>query len=146
MYRIKQDQRTIRSSQLIYRALAQLMREKSFAKISVTNIVEKAQVGRTTFYRIFDEIEDVLNLRMWLEVNGRRYQDGNSKTMIFKPAEIVSFLSQYMTLEPGDVVSTGTPPGVGLGQNPPVYLNVGDKITLGIDCLGFQTQTVVGIE
>ena len=90
-----------------------------------------------------DEIADVLNLGMWLEVNDKRYQDGNSKTMIFTPAVIVSFLSQYMTLKPGDIISTGTPPGVGLGQTPPLYLNVGDTMTLGIEGLGSQSQKVV---
>lgn len=90
-----------------------------------------------------DEIDNVLDLNMWLDVNGKRYQNGNTKTMVFKPAEIVSFLSRYMTLNPGDVISTGTPPGVGLGQKPPVYLNVGDRITLGIEGLGTQSQTVV---
>ena len=90
-----------------------------------------------------DEVDDVMDLKMWLEVNGRRFQDGNSKTMIFSPAKIVSFLSQYMTLMPGDVISTGTPPGVGFGQNPQVYLNVGDSMTLGIQGLGLQTQRVI---
>ncbi|MDO6695310.1 fumarylacetoacetate hydrolase family protein [Aliiglaciecola sp. 3_MG-2023] len=90
-----------------------------------------------------DEITDPHNLAMWLEVNGKRFQNGNTKTMIFKPAFIVSYLSQFCTLEPGDVISTGTPPGVGLGQNPPLYLNVGDKITLGIAGLGDQSQTVI---
>ena len=90
-----------------------------------------------------DEVDDVMDLKMWLEVNGRRFQDGNSKTMIFSPAKIVSFLSQYMTLMPGDVISTRTPPGVGFGQNPQVYLNVGDSMTLGIQGLGLQTQRVV---
>tara|TARA_B100001093_G_scaffold138227_1_gene130738 strand:+ start:5793 stop:6638 length:846 start_codon:yes stop_codon:yes gene_type:complete len=90
-----------------------------------------------------DEIDDVMDLKMWLEVNGRRFQDGNSKTMIFSPAKIVSFLSQYMTLMPGDVISTGTPPGVGFGQNPQVYLDVGDSMTLGIQGLGLQTQRVI---
>ena len=89
-----------------------------------------------------DEIADVLNLSMWLEVNGHRYQDGSTRTMIFKPAFIVSFLSQYMTLMPGDIVSTGTPPGVGLGQKPPTYLEVGDIVTLGIEGLGEQRQVV----
>jgi len=89
-----------------------------------------------------DEIADVLNLSMWLQVNGHRYQDGSTRTMIFKPAFIVSFLSQYMTLMPGDVVSTGTPPGVGLGQKPPTYLEVGDIVTLGIEGLGEQRQVV----
>lgn len=90
-----------------------------------------------------DEIEDVTNLHMWLEVNGRQFQNGNTKTMIFKPAYIVSYLSQFCTLKPGDVISTGTPPGVGLGQNPPIYLNEGDKIKLGIEGLGTQEQTVI---
>lgn len=90
-----------------------------------------------------DEIDDVTNLDMWLEVNGKRYQNGSTKTMIFSPAFIVSYLSQFTTLQPGDVISTGTPPGVGLGQTPPVYLKVGDKIELGIEGLGSQTQVVI---
>ena len=89
-----------------------------------------------------DEISDVTNLRMWLEVNGSRFQDGSTGTMVHKPAFILSYLSQFMTLLPGDVVSTGTPPGVGLGQNPPVYLEVGDVVELGITGLGSQRQTV----
>ena len=93
-----------------------------------------------------DEIADPLNLDMWLEVNGHRYQNGSTRTMIFSPAYIVSYLSQFMSLLPGDVISTGTPPGVGLGQKPPVYLNVGDKITLGIEGLGTQSQVVVGLD
>lgn len=92
-----------------------------------------------------DEIKDVTNLSMWLEVNGTRYQDGNTNTMIFKPAFIVSYLSQFTTLEPGDVITTGTPPGVGLGQKPPLYLKVGDELTLGIEVLGRQTQKVVAL-
>ena len=90
-----------------------------------------------------DEVEDVNNLNMWLEVNGHRYQNGNTRTMIFKPAFIVSYLSQFMSLQPGDIISTGTPPGVGLGQTPPVYLKPGDEIRLGIEGLGEQSQTVV---
>lgn len=90
-----------------------------------------------------DEIEDPANLGMWLEVNGKRYQDGSTKTMIFSPEYIVSYLSQFMSLQPGDVISTGTPPGVGLGQKPPVYLDVGDTIKLGISGLGTQEQIVV---
>tara|TARA_R110000751_G_scaffold49117_1_gene109555 strand:+ start:76343 stop:77191 length:849 start_codon:yes stop_codon:yes gene_type:complete len=93
-----------------------------------------------------DEITDVANLSMWLEVNGQRFQDGNTKTMIFKPAFIVSYLSQFTTLEPGDVITTGTPPGVGLGQKPPLYLKVGDKVALGIAGLGQQNQTVMAVE
>jgi 5-carboxymethyl-2-hydroxymuconate isomerase len=90
-----------------------------------------------------DEAGDVGNLHMWLEVNGKRYQDGNSSTMVYKPAFIVSYLSQFMSLQPGDVISTGTPPGVGMGQRPPVYLEVGDVMALGIEGLGIQHQTVL---
>jgi len=93
-----------------------------------------------------DEIEDATNLPMWLEVNGKRYQDGNTKTMIFAPSFIVSYLSRFMSLQSGDVISTGTPPGVGLGQKPPVYLNVGDTMTLGIEGLGEQSQLVIAAE
>jgi 2-keto-4-pentenoate hydratase/2-oxohepta-3-ene-1,7-dioic acid hydratase in catechol pathway len=85
-------------------------------------------------------------LSIWLEVNGHRYQNGNTRTMIFSPAFIVSYLSQFMSLQPGDVISTGTPPGVGLGQNPPKYLAVGDRMRLGIEGLGVQEQVVVGSE
>lgn len=90
-----------------------------------------------------EEIADPLNLDMWLEVNGHRYQDGSTRTMIFGPAFIVSYLSRFMSLKPGDVITTGTPPGVGLGQKPPVYLKPGDRIALGIRSLGIQRQTVV---
>ncbi|UDF05689.1 fumarylacetoacetate hydrolase family protein [Asticcacaulis sp. AND118] len=90
-----------------------------------------------------DEVGDPTNLKMWLSVNGKTYQDGSTATMIFKPAFIVSYLSQFMSLHPGDVISTGTPPGVGLGQKPPVYLEVGDVMELGIEGLGTQKQTVI---
>lgn len=90
-----------------------------------------------------DEVEDPNNLDIWLEVNGNRYQNGNTRTMIFKPAFIVSYLSQFMSLQAGDVISTGTPPGVGLGQKPPVYLKNGDKIELGVEGLGRQKQAVI---
>jgi len=90
-----------------------------------------------------DELGDVHDLSMWLEVNGHRFQDGSTKTMIFRPAFILSYLSRFMSLQPGDVVTTGTPPGVGLGQKPPVWLNVGDKVALGIQGLGEQRQVVV---
>jgi 2-keto-4-pentenoate hydratase/2-oxohepta-3-ene-1,7-dioic acid hydratase in catechol pathway len=90
-----------------------------------------------------DEVKDPNNLSMWLKVNGKTFQNGNSKTMVFKPEYIVSYLSQFMSLQPGDIISTGTPPGVGLGQTPPLYLNPGDKITLGIEGLGDQEQTVI---
>jgi 2-keto-4-pentenoate hydratase/2-oxohepta-3-ene-1,7-dioic acid hydratase in catechol pathway len=90
-----------------------------------------------------DEVPDPQNLDMWLEVNGKRYQTGNTRTMVFSVAELVSYISRFMTLEPGDVISTGTPPGVGLGQKPdPVYLKPGDRMRLGIAGLGEQEQTV----
>jgi 2,4-diketo-3-deoxy-L-fuconate hydrolase len=90
-----------------------------------------------------DEIKDVQNLDMWLDVNGVRRQTGNTRTMIFTIAELVADVSKYMTLLPGDVVTTGTPPGVALGMKPPVWLKVGDVITLGIQGLGEQKQKVV---
>jgi len=90
-----------------------------------------------------DEIDNVLDLNMTLEVNGKSFQNGTTRTMIFNPAYIVSYLSQFMSLQSGDVISTGTPPGVGLGQNPPVYLNVGDVMTVAISGLGAQRQQVV---
>jgi 5-carboxymethyl-2-hydroxymuconate isomerase len=90
-----------------------------------------------------DEIADVAALSMWLDVNGKRYQNGSSETMIFKPAFILSYLSHFMRMEPGDVVTTGTPPGVGLGCKPPVYLDKGDVVQLGIAGLGAQKQVVM---
>jgi 2,4-diketo-3-deoxy-L-fuconate hydrolase len=90
-----------------------------------------------------DEAGDVGNLAMWLDVDGKRYQDGSTATMIFGVAEIVSYLSRFMSLQSGDVISTGTPPGVGLGQKPPVYLKGGETIRLGIAGLGTQTQKVI---
>ena len=90
-----------------------------------------------------DEVPDPQNLSMWLDVNGRRTQTGSTRTMIFSVARIVSYLSEFMTLEPGDVITTGTPPGVGLGMKPPVYLKAGDTMALGIDGLGEQHQVVV---
>jgi 2-keto-4-pentenoate hydratase/2-oxohepta-3-ene-1,7-dioic acid hydratase in catechol pathway len=90
-----------------------------------------------------DEIADPQQLDMWLDVNGERRQTGNTRTMVFDVATIVSHLSQFMTLQPGDVISTGTPPGVGLGMKPPVYLKPGDRIDLCIEGLGQQRQSVV---
>ena len=87
-----------------------------------------------------DEIADPQALDLWLDVNGKRFQNGNTRTMVFGVAELVSYISEFMTLEPGDIISTGTPPGVGLGQKPPVYLKAGDTMTLGIQGLGEQTQ------
>ena len=90
-----------------------------------------------------DEIPDVQNLNMFLDVNGKRMQNGSTKTMIFSANYIVYYLSQFMSLNPGDVIATGTPPGVGGGMKPPVFLKAGDKMTLGIDGLGQQNQTCV---
>ena len=90
-----------------------------------------------------DSVHDDSSLRLWLEVDGHRYQDSSTSQMIFKPAFLVSYLSQFMSLQPGDIISTGTPPGVGLGQKPPVYLRLGQLVRLGIDGLGVQTQRVV---
>ena len=90
-----------------------------------------------------DEASDIGNLKMWLDVDTRRYQNGSTATMIFGVAHIVAYLSRFMSLEPGDVISTGTPPGVGLGQKPPVYLKGGEVMRLGIEGLGTQTQKVV---
>jgi 2,4-diketo-3-deoxy-L-fuconate hydrolase len=90
-----------------------------------------------------DEVPDPQNLDMWLEVNGKRYQGGNTRTMVFSVAHLVSYISRFMTLHPGDVISTGTPPGVGMGQKPsPVYLKAGDVMRLGIAGLGQQRQAV----
>lgn len=91
-----------------------------------------------------DEVPDPHNLKLWLEVDGKRYQDGNTSTMIFNVPQIVAYLSRFMTLNPGDVISTGTPPGVGMGIKPePVYLRAGQTMRLGIDGLGEQQQKVV---
>lgn len=90
-----------------------------------------------------DEVPDPHNLRMWLEVDGHRYQNGSTSTMIFKVPELISYVSQFMSLLPGDVISTGTPPGVGLGQRPPVYLKAGQTMVVGIEGLGKQTQLTV---
>jgi 2,4-diketo-3-deoxy-L-fuconate hydrolase len=93
-----------------------------------------------------DEIPHPQMLSMWLEVNGRRYQNGSTADMIFGVAHLVSYISRYMTLMPGDIISTGTPAGVGLGQRPPTYLGVGDVVELGIDGLGRQRQLMVGAQ
>jgi 2,4-diketo-3-deoxy-L-fuconate hydrolase len=89
-----------------------------------------------------DEVGDVQNLDMWLDVNGRRMQTGNTRTMIFDVAHLVHYVSQFMVLLPGDVITTGTPPGVGMGMKPPVFLNEGDVVELGIEKLGSQKQVV----
>lgn len=90
-----------------------------------------------------DEIADPQALSMWLEVDGHRYQDGSTRTMVFGVAELVSYCSRLMTLMPGDIITTGTPPGVGMGQKPPRYLTGGETIRLGIEGLGVQTQKVI---
>jgi 2,4-diketo-3-deoxy-L-fuconate hydrolase len=90
-----------------------------------------------------DEVPDPQNLAMWLEVDGHRYQNGNTRTMVFGVASVVSYISRFMTLMPGDIISTGTPPGVGLGQKPPVYLRPGSVMELEIEGLGRQRQVTV---
>jgi 2,4-didehydro-3-deoxy-L-rhamnonate hydrolase len=89
-----------------------------------------------------DEVADSNELDIWLELNGERVQDGNTRTMVYKVPFLVSYISQFMSLQPGDIISTGTPPGVGLGFNPPKYLKEGDVMRLGISGLGIQQQTV----
>ena len=90
-----------------------------------------------------DEVSDPNNLAMWLEVDGHRYQNGSTATMVYKVPFLVSYLSQFMSLQPGDIISTGTPPGVGMGQKPPTYLKAGQTMRLGIDGLGEQQQRTV---
>lgn len=89
-----------------------------------------------------DEIPDPQNLRLWLDVNGERCQDGSTATMIFDVAHLVSYISRYMTLKPGDIIATGTPPGVGMGRKPPRYLKVGDRVVLEVEGLGIQDHLV----
>ncbi|MFG1395682.1 fumarylacetoacetate hydrolase family protein [Roseixanthobacter pseudopolyaromaticivorans] len=90
-----------------------------------------------------DEMPDTSDLAMWLEVNGEKVQNGSTRTMIFDPAYLVSYISQFMVLDPGDIITTGTPPGVGLGMKPPRYLKAGDVMRVGIEGLGEQQQTVI---
>lgn len=90
-----------------------------------------------------DELGDVQNLDMWLDVNGERQQTGNTRTMVFGVRQLVSYVSQFMTLDPGDIITTGTPPGVALGRKPPNYLKAGDVVTLGVKGLGEQSCKVV---
>ncbi|HQU67898.1 MAG TPA: fumarylacetoacetate hydrolase family protein [Albidovulum sp.] len=90
-----------------------------------------------------DEVKDPQNLKMWLKVNGQTMQDGSTKTMVYGVKYLVSYLSQFMSLHPGDVISTGTPPGVGLGMKPPRYLKAGEMVELGIEGLGSQRQDVI---
>ena len=90
-----------------------------------------------------DEIPDPQNLKMWLEVNGKKMQDGSTNTMVYGVNFLISYLSQFMSLQPGDIISTGTPPGVGMGMNPQVFLKAGDVMKLGIEGLGEQTQKTI---
>ena len=90
-----------------------------------------------------DEIPDPQNLKMWLEVNGKKMQDGSTNTMVYGVNFLISYLSQFMSLQPGDIISTGTPPGVGMGMNPKVFLKAGDVMKLGIEGLGEQTQKTI---
>jgi 2-keto-4-pentenoate hydratase/2-oxohepta-3-ene-1,7-dioic acid hydratase in catechol pathway len=90
-----------------------------------------------------DEIPDPQRINMWLEVDGHRFQEGSTKTMVFGVAYLISYLSRFMSLHPGDIISTGTPPGVGMGQRPPIYLRAGNVVRLGIDGLGQQRQRAV---
>lgn len=90
-----------------------------------------------------EEVPDPQALNLWLEVDGHRYQNGSTATMVFGVAHLISYLSRFMSLQPGDIISTGTPPGVGLGQKPPVYLRPGNVMRLGVERLGVQRQTVV---
>lgn len=90
-----------------------------------------------------DEVGDFNDLGLWLEVDGKRYQNGSTSTMVFKVPHLIAYCSRYMSLQPGDIISTGTPPGVGLGFNPPIYLKGGEEMKLGIDKLGVQCQKVV---
>ena len=90
-----------------------------------------------------DEIPRPQNLSIWLELNGKKMQNGNTKTMVFNIRELISYVSHYMTLYPGDIIATGTPPGVGMGMKPPRYLKKGDEMKLGIDGLGIQIQKVI---
>jgi 2-keto-4-pentenoate hydratase/2-oxohepta-3-ene-1,7-dioic acid hydratase in catechol pathway len=90
-----------------------------------------------------DEVPDCQNLRLWLEVDGHRYQNGTTATMVFGVAYLVSYLSRFMSLQPGDIITTGTPPGVGAGRKPPVFLRAGNEMRLGVEGLGEQRQRVV---
>ncbi|PWC37267.1 ureidoglycolate lyase [Azospirillum sp. TSO22-1] len=90
-----------------------------------------------------DEVEDPQALDMWLEVDGKRYQNGSTRTMVYGVKHLVSYLSRFMSLQPGDIISTGTPPGVGMGQKPPVFLRAGQSMKLGVQGLGVQTQKTV---
>src|SRR3546814_9857418 len=91
-----------------------------------------------------DEVPDPQDLPLWLEVNGQRFQDGSTRTMVFGMAHLISYVSRFMSLQTGDIITTGTPPGVGMGQKPPIYPQPGDVMTPGITGLGAQRQTTAG--
>ncbi len=93
-----------------------------------------------------DEVPDPQNLDLWLEVDGRSYQRGSTKHMIFSVARLVSYISRFMSLQPGDIISTGTPPGIGMGQHPPVFLRPGNRVRLGVHTLGEQSQIVTAAD
>ncbi|MET0167064.1 MAG: fumarylacetoacetate hydrolase family protein, partial [Vicinamibacterales bacterium] len=93
-----------------------------------------------------DEVPDPQNLDLWLEVDGRSYQRGSTRHMIFSVARLVSYISRFMSLQPGDIISTGTPPGIGMGQHPPVFLRPGNRVRLGIHTLGEQSQIVTAAD
>jgi len=93
-----------------------------------------------------DEIPDPQSINMWLEVDGHRFQEGSTRTMVFGVAYLISYLSRFMSLHPGDIISTGTPPGVGMGQRPPIYLRAGNVVRLGIEGLGQQRQRAVAYD
>ena len=95
------------------------------------------------FYFSRDEIKDPQNLKMWLDINGKRMQEGSTKTMVYGVNFLVSYVSNFMSLQPGDIISTGTPPGVGMGLNPQVWLKPGDEMHLGIEGLGEQKQKTI---
>ena len=90
-----------------------------------------------------DEIPDPQNLNLWLDVNGKRMQNGSTKTMVYGVNYLVSYISQFMSLQPGDLISTGTPPGVGMGQKPQIFLQEGDVMELGVEGLGSQKQKTI---
>jgi len=93
-----------------------------------------------------DDVPDPQNLDLWLEVDGRSYQRGSTRHMIFSVARLVSYISRFMSLQPGDIISTGTPPGIGMGQQPPVFLRPGNRVRLGIHTLGEQSQIVTAAD
>ena len=125
----------------IFKDLQPILKERVNNKNK--EIIRLLDIQDSNSYNSKDEIPDVQNLKMYLDVNGKRMQDGSTNTMIFSAKHIVYYLSQFMSLNPGDVIATGTPPGVGLGMKPPVFLNAGDIMKLGIEGLGEQNQICI---